>query len=135
MSDTLYTGKRFRALNVINDFNREALQIKIDTAFTSKRLIRVFERLKRERGLPDTLRFDNGPEFLSVALVAWAESNGLAIQYISPGEPNQNTYIERSNRTYRNERLDLYRFRNLAEARDATDWWIIEYDEQRPHES
>jgi len=135
MSDTLYTGKRFRTFNVIDDFNREALQIEVDTSLTSKRLIRVFERLKLERGLPDTLRVDNGPEFLSGAFVAWAESNGLTIQYIQPGEPNQNAYIERFNRTYRNELLDLYLFRNLAEIRDATYWWMIEYNEQRPHDS
>ncbi len=135
MSDTLYTGKRFRTFNVIDDFNREALLIEIDTSLTSKRLIRVFERLKLERGLPDTLRVDNGPEFLSGAFVAWAESNGLTIQYIQPGEPNQNAYIERFNRTYRNELLDLYLFRNLAEVRDATYWWIIEYNEQRQHDS
>lgn len=135
MSDTLYTGKRFRTFNVIDDFNREALQIEIDTSLTSKRLIRVFERLKLERGLPDTLRVDNGPEFLSGAFVAWAESNGMTIQYIQPGEPNQNAYIERFNRTYRNELLDLYLFRNLAEVRDATYWWMIEYNEQRPHDS
>ena len=135
MSDTLYTGKRFRTFNVIDDFNREALQIEIDTSLTSKRLIRVFERLKLERGLPDTLRVDNGPEFLSGAFVAWAESNGMTIQYIQPGKPNQNAYIERFNRTYRNELLDLYLFRNLAEVRDATYWWMIEYNEQRPHDS
>jgi putative transposase len=135
MSDTLYTGKRFRTFNVIDDFNREALLIEIDTSLTSKRLIRVFERLKLERGLPDTLRVDNGPEFLSGAFIAWAESNGLTIQYIQPGEPNQNAYIERFNRTYRNELLDLYLFRNLAEVRDATYWWMIEYNEQRPHDS
>ena len=68
--------------------NQHALQIEIDTSLTSKRLIRVFERLKLERGLADTLRVDNGPEFLSGAFVAWAESNGLTIQYIQPGEPN-----------------------------------------------
>ena len=135
MSDTLYTGKRFRTFNVIDDFNREALQIEIDTSLTSKRLIRVFERLRLERGLPDTLRVDNGPEFLSGAFVSWAESNGRTIQYIQPGEPNQNAYIERFNRTYRNELLDLYLFRNLAEVRDATYWWMIEYNEQRPHDS
>ena len=135
MSDALYTSKRFRTFNVIEDFNREVLQIEIDTSLTSKRLIRVFERLKLERGLPDTLRVDNGPEFLSGAFVAWAESNGMTIQYIQPGKPNQNAYIERFNRTYRNELLDLYLFRNLAEVRDATYWWMIEYNEQRPHDS
>ena len=135
MSDMLYTGKRFRTFNVIDDFNREAIHIEIDTSITSRRLIRVFERLRLERGLPDILRVDNGPEFLSGEFVAWAESVGMMIQYIQPGEPNQNAYIERFNRTYREELLDLYLFGNLAEVREATYWWMVQYNEQRPHDS
>lgn len=135
MSDTLYAGKRFRTFNVIDDFNRELLHVEIDTSITAKRLIRVFERIRLERGLPDVLRTDNGPEFLSGEFVAWAEAAGMMIQYIQPGEPNQNAYIERFNRTYRNELLDLYMFRNLHEVREATYWWKIEYNEQRPHDS
>jgi putative transposase len=135
MSDTLYVGKRFRTFNVIDDFNREVLHVEIDTSITGKRLIRVFERLRLDRGLPETLRVDNGPEFLSGEFVAWAESVGMMIHYIQPGEPNQNAYIERFNRTYRNELLDLYLFRNLTEVREATYWWMIGYNEQRPHDS
>lgn len=135
MSDTLYAGKRFRTFNVIDDFNRELLHVEVDTSITAKRLIRVFERIRLERGLPDVLRTDNGPEFLSGEFVAWAEAAGMMIQYIQPGEPNQNAYIERFNRTYRNELLDLYMFRNLCEVREATYWWKIEYNEQRPHDS
>jgi putative transposase len=70
MCDTLYSGNRFRTFNVIDDFNRECLAVEIDTSITGKRLIRVFERLKSERGLPETLRVDNGPEFLSGDFVA-----------------------------------------------------------------
>ena len=87
MSDTPYTGKRFRTFNVIDDFNREIIHIEIDTSITGKRLIRIFERLRLERGLPDILRVDNGPEFLCGEFVAWAESAGMTIQYIQPGEP------------------------------------------------
>jgi putative transposase len=82
MSDNLYTGSRFRTFNVIDDFNRECLTVEIDTSITGRRLIRVFERLKYERGLPETLRVDNGPEFLSADFVAWAEQAGMAIRYI-----------------------------------------------------
>jgi putative transposase len=135
MSDSLYAGKRFRTFNVIDDFNRELLHVEIDTSITGRRLIRVFERLRLERGLPQVLRTDNGPEFLSGEFVAWAESAGMSIQYIQPGEPNQNAYIERFNRTYRTEVLDLYLFRTLNEVREITHWWKIEYNEQRPHES
>lgn len=135
VSDALYAGSRFRAFTVIDDFNREAVAIEIDTSLTAKRLIRVFERLKVTRGLPDILRVDNGPEFISSDLVTWAESNGMMIQYIQPGEPNQNAYIERFNRTYREEVLNLYLFESLAEVREITYWWIIDYNEQRPHDA
>lgn len=118
MSDSLYAGKRFRTFNVIDDFNRELLHVEIDTSITGRRLISVFERLRAERGLPDVLRTDNGPEFLSGEFVAWAESVERTIQYIQPGEPNQNAYVERFNRTYRTEVLDLYLFRSLHEVRE-----------------
>ncbi len=135
MCDTLYSGNRFRTFNVIDDFNLECLAVEIDTSITGKRLIRVFERLREERGLPETLRVDNGPEFLSGDFVAWAEENGMAIQYIQPGEPNQNAYVERFNRTYREEFLSLYLFRNLNEVREGTHAWRIEYNERRPHDA
>jgi len=99
------------------DFNHEVIHTEIDTSITGSRLILVFERLRPERGLPDILRTDNGPEFLSGESVAWAESVGMTIQHIQPGEPNQNAYIERINRTYRNVLLDLYLFRDLNEVR------------------
>jgi len=136
MSDSLYCGKRYRTFNVIDDFNREVVHIEIDTSLTSRRLIRVFEKIKSERGiLPDVLRCDNGPEFLGSEFVSWAESKGIMIMYIQPGKPNQNAYVERFNRTYRNEVLNLYLFDNLEEVRETTYWWIIEYNEERPHDS
>lgn len=135
MSDTLYHGTCFRTFNVIDDHNREALAIEIDTSLRAARLVRVFERLKAERGLPDVLRVDNGPEFLSQTLVEWCHTNGVLIHYIQPGKPNQNAYIERFNRTYRNEVLKLYLFRNLDEVREITGRWLIEYNELRPHDA
>jgi putative transposase len=128
VSDALYAGKRFRTFNVIDDFNRECLVVGIDTSITGKRLI-------DERGLPDVLRTDNGPEFLCDEFVAWAEANGMLIKYIQPGEPNQNAYIERFNRTYREEVLNLYLFSSLTEVREITYWWMIDYNEKRPHDS
>jgi putative transposase len=135
MSDALYEGKRFRTFNVIDDFNREALAIEIDTSITGKRLTRVFERLRESKGLPKEIRCDNGPEFLSGEFVNWTKENGMKIQYIQPGKPNQNAYIERFNRTYRDEVLNLYLFRNLEEVREQTYWWMIGYNEERPHDS
>ena len=88
MSDTLYQGSRFRLFNVIDDFNREAVAIEVDTSLRSERLVRVFERLKQECGLPDMLRVDNGPEFLGQVFVDWCQANGILIAYIEPGKPN-----------------------------------------------
>ena len=135
MSDALLFGSRFRTFNVIDDFNRESVVIEIDTSITAKRLIRIFEILRVTRGLPDVLRLDNGPEGTSAEFSAWAEEHGMLIQYIQPGEPNQNAYIERFNRTYREEVLSLYLFDSLDEVREVTYGWRISYNEERPHDS
>jgi len=135
MADALYCGRRFRTFNVTDDFNREALHIEIDTSITSDRLVRVFSRLAQNRGLPQVLRTDNGPEFLGESFTAWAKAAGMAIQYIQPGKPNQNAFIERFNRTYREEVLDQHLFTSLDDVREATYWWMIEYNEERPHDS
>ncbi len=135
ISDALYAGKRFRTFNVLDDFNREILAIEIDTSLTGRRLIRIFLRLQGFRGLPEVLRVNKGPEFLYHELVDWAGSAGMRIQYIQPGKPNQNAYVERFNRAYRNEVLDLYLFDNLEEVREKTYWWMIDYNEERSHDS
>lgn len=135
MSDALYGGPRFRTFSVIDDYNREAVAIEIDTSLRGQRLIRLFERIKAERSLPDMLRVDNGPELLGDAFTAWMRENGVFIDYIEPAKPNQNAYIERFNRTYRNEVLNLYLFRNLREVREITSRWIRQYNEDRPHDA
>jgi putative transposase len=135
MSDALLSGRRFRSFNVVDDFNRQALHIEIDTSITSGRLVRIFKQLQLEHCLPQVLRTDNGPEFLGETFTSWAKSAGMAIQYIQPGKPNQNAYIERFNRTYRDELLDQHLFACLDDVREATHWWMIEYNEERPHDS
>jgi putative transposase len=135
MSDALACGRRFRTFNVVDDFNREALHIEVDTSITSARLVRIFEQIRRDHGLPQVLRSDNGPEFLGEAFTQWAKANGVAIQYIQPGKPNQNAYIERFNRTFREEVLDQHLFARLEDVREAAYWWMLDYNEQRPHES
>ena len=135
MSDALLNGRRFRTFNVVDDFNRQALHIEIDTSITSIRLVRIFERLKSEQGLPQVLRTDNGPEFLGESFTHRAKNAGMAIKYIQPGKPNQNAYIERFNRTYREELLNQHLFLSLADVREATHWWMIEYNEDHPHDA
>ena len=104
---------QFRTFNVIDHFNREGLAIEVDTSLTGPRVIRVFEQLKPERGLPEKIRVDNGPEFTGSDLKDWAEDQGIEIEFIEPGKPNQNAFIERFNRTYREEVLDLWLFSSL----------------------
>lgn len=131
----LSCGRKIRTFNVVDDFNREALAIEIDLNLPAQRVIRVLERIALERGYPQMLRMDNGPEFISLALAEWAEEKAIKLEFIKPGTPTQNAYIERFNRTYRTEILDFYLFRSLNEAREITDRWLREYNEERPHES
>ncbi|UIE41730.1 IS3 family transposase ISXac4 [Xanthomonas citri pv. punicae] len=135
MSDALACGRRFRTFNVMDDFNREALHIEVDTSINSQRLVRVFDQMKRDHGLPQVVRSDNGPEFLGEAFTSWLKTNGVALQYIQPGKPNQNAFIERFNRTFREEVLDLNLFACLDDMREAAHWWMIDYNQARSHDS
>ena len=135
MSNALYRGGRFRNFNVLDDCNREALAIEIHTSLTSMRLVRVFEQLGAERGLPEVPRTDNGPEFLGAEFTEWCDAHGTQINYIGPGKPNQNAYIERFNRSCRTKVLDLYLFMSLDEVREITWNWMHEYNEERSHRS
>lgn len=135
MSDALACGRRFRTFNVIDHFNREAIHIEVDTSLTSARLIRIVEQIKSSRILPQVIRSDNGPEFLGEHFMAWLKENGVALQYIQPGKPNKNAYIERFNRTFRDEILDQHLFARLEDVREAAHWWMLDYNEQRPHAS
>lgn len=135
MSDNLYSGKHFRTFNVIDDYNRELLAIEVDMSLPAQRIVRVLDRIAAYRGYPKRLRQDNGPEFISHALALWSEQHGVKLDFIKPGKPTQNAYIERFNRTYRNEVLDCYLFESLTQVREITDSWMVEYNYERPHES
>ena len=135
MSDTLYHGRRFRTLNVLDEGVREALAIVIDTSIPGGRVVRTLDQLVEWRGRPDAIRVDNGPEYLSQIFANWCRDNRITLNYIQPGKPNQNAYIERFNRTYRHEVLDAYVFESLSQVREITRQWITEYNEERPHDS
>jgi putative transposase len=135
MSDALYSGTRFRVLNIIDEGVREALDIVVDTSITAQRVVRVLDLLKAERGVPRSIRVDNGPEMTAQAFADWCKENKVPIDYIEPGKPNQNAYIERFNRTYRTEVLDPHIFSTLSEVREISWAWQISYNEERPHRS
>jgi len=135
MSDSMVGGRRFRTFNLIDDCTREVLAIEIDTSLSSKRIIRTLERVILDRGKPNIILTDNGPEFTSKDLELWAKDNEIQIQFIQPGRPMQNGYIERFNRIYRESILDAYLFFDLEQVRILTDEWMDEYNNRRPHES
>jgi putative transposase len=135
MSDSFAGGRPFRTLNILDDFNREVVWIEVDTSLPAERVIRVLETAAIGRGLPEQIRMDNGPELISKALAEWAEKRGVNLVHIQPGKPAQNAYIERFNRTFREDVLDAYVFQSLEEVRDLVDPWIESYNEIRPHES
>ena len=135
MHDTLYDGRRFRTFNVLDDSNREALGIEVATSIPSQRVIRVMNQMIELHGRPEALRLDNGTELTSHAFVDWAKEREIELRFIEPGKPNQNAFIERFNKTYRTEVLNAYVFESVEQVQQITDDWLVEYNEQRPHDS
>lgn len=135
MSDSLVDGRKFRILNVIEDFNRESLAIEVDTSLPSLRVIRVLEQLITQRGKPANIRCDNGPEFISHKLDQWCTDRKITLQFIQPGRPMQNAYIERKNGSMRRELLNAYLFYSLNEVRSLKEEWRLDYNQDRPHKS
>ena len=103
MSDQLWDGRSFRTLNVIDDFNREGLAIDVDFSLPAARVVRSLDQIIEWRGKPSMIRVDNGPEYISSTLRNWAEKHKITLSYIQPGKPQQNAYVERYNRTVRQE--------------------------------
>jgi putative transposase len=133
MHDQLKDGCSIRLLNVIDDFNREALGIEIDFSLRSARVIRALEQIIEWRGKPAAIRCDNGPEYLSEAITQWARQHGIALNYIQPGKPQQNAYVERFNRTVRYEWLSQYYWDDLAHVQHFATEWMWQYNYERPN--
>jgi putative transposase len=132
-SDVLTDGRRFRTLNVLDDYNRELLGVEIDFSLPASRVVQVLTRLVECYGRPAQLRTDNGPEFISAKLSVWCEHQGITLHWIQPGKPTQNAYIERFNGSFRRELLDAHLFRSLAHVRQLVDEWLHAYNTQRSH--
>lgn len=103
--------------------------------YPAQQVIRVLDRIVANRGYPLKMWMDNGPELASLALAQWAEEHGVMLEFIKPGKPTQNAFIERFNRTYQTEILDFSLFRTLNEAREINERWLMEYNSERPHGS
>src|SRR5438309_9667060 len=135
MSDSMVGNRKFRTLNVMDDCTREVQANEVDTSLSTKRVTRTLDRIIEQRGKPTAIRTDNGPEFTSKELELWTFSQGITIQFIQPGKPMQNGYIERFNRLYREAVLDAYLFFDLYQVKQLTQEWMEEYNERRPHEA
>lgn len=133
MHDQLKDGRCVRLLNVLDDFNREALAIEVDFSLPAQRLIRVVSQIVEWRGKPQAMRCDNGPEFISEAFKQWATEQEIEIMYIQPGNPQQNAYIERYNRTVRYDWLAQDEFESLQQLQQAATDWMWIYNNERPN--
>jgi putative transposase len=135
MSDALADGRRFRVLNVVDDFSRESLATEPGRSLTGRHVAAVLDQLLRQRGRPEAIVSDNGPEFCSRAVDAWAHRNGIQLRFIRPGKPVENAYIESFNGRCRDECLNENLFVSIDEARSKLDEWRSDYNRHRPHSS
>lgn len=133
MRDALGNGRPFRTFNVLDDGSRESLRIEVDFSLPAERVVRVLEQIKLERGLPREIVVDNGPEFVSKVLDAWAAKHGVRLRFIRPGCPVENCFVESFNGTFRRDCLDAHWFEDLDHARRVIESWRRDYNHHRPH--
>ena len=133
VSDSLADGRTFRALTLIDHYTRQCLAIEVDLSLPSARVLRVLERVVEERGLPEAIRVDNGPEFICEIVRRWCERKRLRLDYIEPGRPMQNGHVESFNGKLRDECLNTHWFTSLRQARDIIEYWRRDYNQVRPH--
>jgi putative transposase len=135
VSDSLFNGRRFRALTVVDNFSRECLWIEPGQSIKGMDVVAVLDHLKFSRGLPGTIRLDNGPEFVSRELDRWAYENKVTLDYSRPGKPTDNALVESFNGSFRDECLNVNWFLSMEDARSKIEAWRVEYNEFRPHSS
>ncbi len=133
--DAAESGRKFRVLSVIDVYTRECLALEVDTSFASRRVTRELEKIVAERGVPEAIRCDNGPEFTSRHFLAWGMERKIDLVHIEPGRPVQNAFVESFHGKLRDECLNASWFANLFEARAKIGAWKEEYNEERPHSS
>ena len=135
MHDCLASGRNFRTMNIVDDFTSECLALEAAFSFGSHDVTRCFNTIAFERGLPETVRFDNGPEFTSRAMLQWGAEQRVELHFIQPGKPTQNAKIESLNGRIRDELLNAHTFATIEDARNLADAWKKDYNETRPHSS
>lgn len=135
MQDALHDGRRIRILSVIDTYTRECLGGEVDASIGGQRVAEVLNRIGAMRGLPEYIVVDNGPEFISNAMDAWAYERGIRLHFIRPGKPVDNAFIESFNGKFRDECLNQNWFMSLEHARNVIGQWRTDYNEERPHSS
>lgn len=135
VTDTLFDGRRVRALAIIDQFTREALAIEVDHSLPGRRAVKVLDRLIERRGCPKAITSDNGPEFTSLVMDNWASQNGIKLDFIRPGKPIENAHIESFIGRFRDECLNENVFASLSDARHKIQSWRDDYNFSRPHSS
>jgi putative transposase len=135
LHDALAGGRRFRTLSIEDAYTREMPVVEVDTSLPALRVVRVLERLRLERGLPERIVIDHGTEFTSKALDQWAYENKVTLHFITPGRPMENGYIESFHGRFREECLNEHWFLTLDDARDTIENWRLDYNRVRPHSS
>jgi putative transposase len=135
VTDSIVTGRRFRALVIVDDYSRECPAIEVDTSLGGRRVVQLLERLSEGGGLPEVITIDNGPEFAGKTLDEWAYRRGVKLHFIRPGKPIENAYAESLIGRLRDECLNEHWFISLKNARDIIESWRIDYNEGRPHTS
>lgn len=133
--DKLWCGRKFRSLSIVDTFTHECLTLEVDTSLGGERVKRVLERLSEERGLPEAITVDNGPEFISQVMDEWAYRREVKLDFIRPGKPTDNPFVESFHDKFRDECLDDHYFSTLFEARNIIENWRIEFNTFRPHRS
>ena len=133
LQDALHDGRKIRLLPIIDTYTRECFRIEVDTSIGGKRVAGVLSQISAVRGLPEHIVVDNGPEFISNALDAWAYDRGVKLQFIRPGKPVDNAYMESFNGKFRDECLNQHWFASIGHARDISEIWRLDYNNERPH--
>ena len=135
VSDGLSTGRALRVFTLVDSFTRECPALEVDSCLSSRRVTRVLDWVIAQRGAPDAIRCDNGPEFTSRHFLTWCEDRKIRIVYIQPGRPMQNGYVESFNGRFRDECLNAHWFATMADARQKIEAWRQDYNDDRPHSS
>ncbi len=133
IQDVVASGRKFRTLSVVDTYSRECLTVEADTSLPGHRAVRILDRLGEIKGLPDSIRVDNGPEFISKVLDEWAYRRGVKLDFIRPGKPVENAYVESFHSRFRDECLNEHYFLGLQEAQEIIEAWRLEYNGFRPH--